>query len=307
MTDAGGFCPLTHEGVLAVRGADAEKFLQGQLTCNLAWLEGGNSSLGGRCNIQGRLISTFRILAQDDGFLLAMAAELVQPQREELKKYAQFFRNCRLVDESCQWQRFGLLAAGSALHRLGLALPGQSGATFQQADRVLVRLDEIRSELWLRTDSAAHWQQQLSGCLPQVPPNAWLLAQIRAGIGQVFAPTSARFIPQMLNLPAVGGVSFKKGCYTGQEIVARMQYRGQSKRRLYRLHAQTANIPPIGSPLAGGAGEVVLAAQAGHGCELLAVLNESAAAKNRLQLEDGSALAVLDLPYSIDPDREIQR
>jgi len=296
MTQPSGFCPLTHEGVLAVRGADAEKFLQGQLTCNLAWLKDGSSSLGGRCNLKGRLISTFRILPESDGFLLAMAAELVPVQLEELKKYAQFFRRCALLDESQQWQRFGLLNVGSSL-------PEQPfGAVMHGHEQFSIRLDNQRSELWRRTDTA----EPTNGWV-QLSLDSWQLAQIRAGIGQVFGQTSGRFIPQMLNLPAVGGVSFKKGCYTGQEIVARMQYRGQSKRRLYRLHAQTAQLPPIGSLLADNAGEVVLAAPADDGCELLAVLSESAVAQSHLQLADGTALNLLDLPYRLDHDLEIQR
>jgi len=306
MTNPSGFCPLTHEGVLAVRGADAQKFLQGQLTCHMAWLKNA-SSLGGRCNIQGRLISTFRILPEGDGFLLAMAAELVPVQLEELKKYAQFFRKCSLIDESQAWQRFGLLDADNALRDLGLALPEHNNAVTATDDLLLIRLDNQRSELWIRTDNAEHWSQKQTSHLPRASLNDWLLAQIRAGIGQVFGQTSARFIPQMLNLQAVGGVSFKKGCYTGQEIVARMQYRGQSKRRLYRLHAATTAVPTIGSSLADNAGEVVLAAHSENGCELLAVLSENAVAQNTLHLEDGTALSLLDLPYKLDRDLEIQR
>jgi len=303
MTDLPGFCPLTHEGVLAVRGADAEKFLQGQLTCNMAWLKNGVSSLGGRCNLQGRLISTFRITQQADGFLLAMAAELVPVQLEELKKYAQFFRKCSLTDESDQWQRAGLLNANNALLSLESELPKQNNAVTATDDHLLIRLDNQRSELWIRAGTA----NPLKNLLPELPLDSWLLAQIRAGIGQVFGQTSARFVPQMLNLPAVGGVSFKKGCYTGQEIVARMQYRGQSKRRLYRLHAQSNNIPPIGSTLADNAGEVVLAVPSENDCELLAVLNENAVSQGHLYLTDGAALSLLDLPYSLDHDLEIQK
>jgi len=306
MTDLHGFVPLAYEGVLAVRGADAEKFLQGQLTCNMAWLKNA-SSLGGRCNIQGRLISTFRIAPQADGFLLAMASELVPVQLEELKKYAQFFRKCSLIDESQAWQRFGLLAADNTLRDLGLGLPEHNNAITAQDEWLLIRLDHQRSELWVHIDSTEHWSQKLASHLPKASLNDWLLAQIRAGIGQVFGQTSARFVPQMLNLQAVGGVSFKKGCYTGQEIVARMQYRGQSKRRLYRAQAQTAHIPPIGSTLADNTGEIVLAAASENGCELLAVLSESAISQGSLHLEDGAALNLLDLPYTLDRDLEIQR
>ncbi|VVN49242.1 tRNA-modifying protein YgfZ [Pseudomonas fluorescens] len=118
----------------------------------------------------------------------------------------------------------------------------------------------------------------------------------------------------MLNLQAVGGVSFKKGCYTGQEIVARMQYLGKLKRRLYRLSLDAADLPEPGTQLFAPShnsaiGEVVLAAKAGQNIELLAVLQAEAAEAGDLHLGalEGPALHLLDLPYELDRDREIQR
>ena len=126
--------------------------------------------------------------------------------------------------------------------------------------------------------------------------------------------TRELFIPQMLNLQAVGGVSFKKGCYTGQEIVARMQYLGKLKRRLYRLQLDASELPEPGTPLfapthGSSIGEVVLAAHAEQGIELLAVLQAEAAEGADLHLgaPEGPALHLLDLPYQLDRDREIQR
>ena len=142
----------------------------------------------------------------------------------------------------------------------------------------------------------------------------WLLGQIRAGIGQVMGPTRELFIPQMINLQAVDGVSFKKGCYTGQEIVARMQYLGKLKRRQYRLALDQQAIPAPGaeifSPTHGSSvGEVVIAAGTGTGCELLAVLSAEAVEDGNLHLGslEGPRLQVLTLPYELDRDREIQR
>ena len=133
-------------------------------------------------------------------------------------------------------------------------------------------------------------------------------------VGQVFGATRELFIPQMINLQALGGVSFKKGCYTGQEIVARMQYLGKLKRRLYRLRLIGAALPAVGSELfspvhGSSVGEVVLAAQADEDIELLAVLQEDAVNDGRIHLgsNEGPALALLDLPYQLDADKEIQR
>ena len=101
------FTLLTHEGLLAVRGSDAGKFLQGQLTCNINYLSDSHSSLGARCNVKGRMQSSFRIVSQGDGFLLAMDQQLLAGQLADLQKYAVFSKS-RLSDESQAWVRIGL-------------------------------------------------------------------------------------------------------------------------------------------------------------------------------------------------------
>lgn len=313
MADSAFFCPLSHEGVLAVRGSDAAKFLQGQLTCNLNYLSDTQASLGARCTQKGRMQSSFRILLQGDGVLLAMATELLEPQLADLKKYAVFSKS-KLTDESAAWVRFGLANADTSLAALGLALPAETDSVVRTDRLIAIRVSPGRAELWVPTEQADAVRSQLTAQLPQAELNAWLLGQIRAGIGQVMAQTRELFIPQMLNLQAVGGVSFKKGCYTGQEIVARMQYLGKLKRRQYRLALDQAAVPAPGaeifSPTHGSSvGEVVLAASNGAGCELLAVLSAEAVEDDNLHLGslEGPRLQVLTLPYELDRDREIQR
>lgn len=313
MAESAFFSSLTHEGVLAARGTDAGKFLQGQLTCNLDYLN-GRAGLGARCTPKGRMQSSFRILPQGDGFLLAMAAELVAPQLADLKKYAVFFRGTRLEDESERWSRFGLQGGDAALAALGLALSAEANSLAEADGLLAVRLPDGRAELWAPAERAAETRERLLGAVPEAPLNEWLLAQVRAGIGQVFEPTRELFIPQMINLQALDGVSFRKGCYTGQEIVARMQYLGRLKRRMHRLTARVESIPMPGvglfSPTHGSSvGEVVLAARAGDQVELLAVVQEDALRDGHLHLEslEGPALQALDLPYGLDAEREIQR
>lgn len=315
MTDTDYFCVLSHEGILAVRGPDAGKFLQGQLTCNLNYLSETHSSLGARCNPKGRMQSSFRILQEGDGYLMAMASELVEPQRVDLARFAVFFKS-QLHDESSQWVRFGLKGGDAALRSLGLDLPAPPDSMTSAEQLIAVRLHDGRSELWTRAARAEEIRGQLATHLPEGTLDQWLLAQIRGGIGQVFGATRELFIPQMINLQALGGVSFKKGCYTGQEIVARMQYLGKLKRRLYRLAlaGHDTLIPAPGlelfSPVHGSSvGEVVLAARTNGEQELLAVLQEDAAADGRIFLGsiNGEPLTLLDLPYTLDADREIQR
>ncbi|AWT11072.1 YgfZ/GcvT domain-containing protein [Stutzerimonas frequens] len=314
MTDTAYFCVLSHEGVLAVRGPDASKFLQGQLTCNLNYLNAETSSLGARCTPKGRMQSSFRIVSDDDGFLLAMASELLQSQQADLSKYAVFSKS-RLSDESSRWCRYGLFGGDGALVSLGLDLPQNPDSVVRGTGLIAIRLHDGRAELWA-SDEAEQVRSRLSAQLKEAALDRWLLDQIRAGIGQVFASTRDLFIPQMINLQALGGVSFKKGCYTGQEIVARMQYLGKLKRRLYRLatRGEPDELPAPGielfSPVHGSSvGEVVLAATSTDRIELLAVVQEDAVADGRLYLgsPDGLPLELLELPYNLDPDREIQR
>ncbi|MBM7060402.1 folate-binding protein YgfZ [Pseudomonas sp. UL073] len=313
MADSAFFCPLTHEGIFAVRGPEAAKFLQGQLTCNLDYLNASQSSLGARCTSKGRMLSSFRILPEGDGYLLALDAPLVEAQLADLKKYA-VFSKCSLANESAQWVRFGLSSGDSVLPGLGLELPAGDGTITRANGLLAIRLSDGRLELWAPAGEAESLHQRLQAQLPEAPLNDWLFGQIRAGIGQVVGATRELFIPQMLNLQAVGGVSFKKGCYTGQEIVARMQYLGRLKRRLYRLSLSEGDAPlpatELFSPVHGSSvGEVVLAARGAQGSELLAVLQEDAVSDGRIHLgsAEGPQLALLDLPYTLDRDREIQR
>ncbi|WP_431702056.1 YgfZ/GcvT domain-containing protein [Pseudomonas sp. BR20] len=313
MADSAFFCPLSHEGVLAVRGSDAAKFLQGQLTCNLNYLSDTQASLGARCTQKGRMQSSFRILLQGDGVLLAMATELLEPQLADLKKYAVFSKS-KLTDESAAWVRFGVTDGDHALSGLGLELPAETDSVARTEHLIAIRVSPARAELWVPAGQADSVRSQLAAQLTQTDLNNWLLGQIRAGIGQVMPQTRELFIPQMLNLQAVGGVSFKKGCYTGQEIVARMQYLGKLKRRLYRLSLNAAEMPEPGTPLFSPShnsaiGEVVIAAKADQVIELLAVLQAEAADSGDVHLGtlEGPDLQLLDLPYTLDRDREIQR
>jgi len=259
--------------------------------------------------------SSFRILSEGDGYLLAMAKELVEPQLIDLRKFVVFFKST-LQDESSAWARFGITGGDDLLVSLGLDLPQTTDSVARESGRIAIRLPGGRVELWAKAEEAETLRLRLASRLPEAPLNRWLLTQIRAGVGQVTGATRELFIPQMINLQALGGVSFKKGCYAGQEIVARMQYLGKLKRHLYHLASQGAETErpearvELFSPVHGSSvGEVVLAATSEEGFELLAVLQDDAAADGRITLgsPDGLPLNLLELPYMLDSDREIQR
>lgn len=313
MTDCASFTPLSHEGVLAVRGADAKTFLQGQITCHLGYVNDQRSSLGARCTPKGRMLSSFRVLLDNDGYLLAMDHEILDAQLNELQKFAVFSKS-KLSNDSALWSRFGLYRADAALQALGIELPSDINSTVHHNNMIAIRASAELAELWVHADEGPCLHKRLLGQLTEAPLNTWLLAQIRSGIGHVSLPTREQFIPQMLNLPALDAVSFKKGCYTGQEIVARMQYLGKLKRHMYRFQMSGDKVPEPGTALtspvhSSAVGEVVSAARSEYGIELLATALDDAVSDGRIYLEgnENVVLEPLELPYALDTEREILR
>lgn len=305
-TDGTAITWLAHQGVMSARGTDPTKFLQGQVTCDVDKLTPDISTLGARCNPKGRMQSSFRLLRPDeDEYLLCMNRELVAGQVSELSKYAVFFKTA-LTDASTEWVGLGLWGpdAQEALRSAELEVPGRSNDVSHAGRTLVVRLAEDAFEIWL---PAAEAQPTLDILCERATPAAteeWQVRQIRAGIGEVTRHTYESFIPQMLNLQQLGGVSFRKGCYTGQEIVARMEYLGKLKRRMYRLLLAGESPPVPGTPIVDRdtgklLGEVVIAARSSHIVEMLAVLQKDAAQLTTMSVADsgGPLLTLADLPY----------
>ncbi len=301
---------LDHEGILAVHGADSAKFLQGQVTCDVLSVTAPGSILGARCNPKGRMQSSFRLVRYGESdYLLAMAAELLAPQIADLGKYAVFFKTT-ISDAGNRWVRLGLHGSktAEALVRAGLAIPETPDAVMRSEAGLVVRLaGSATFELWLPADTAEATIDQLAATATPVPLNDWQLLQIRNGVGQVFAETRESFIPQMLNFQVFDAVSFKKGCYTGQEIVARMKYLGKLKKRMFRLTSDDRQRLPPGTPVLNSetgqtVGEVVISALGPNHMEVLAVLQKDAAQLPALTAIEGQgpALTLTDLPYEAE-------
>lgn len=295
------FAQLDQEHILEVKGVDATRFLQGQLTCDVTALQPGSSTLGARCNPKGRMQSSFRLLKlSEERYLLAIPSELMELQQQDLAKYAAFFK-VQLSDISDQWARLGLWGENTAA---ALAAADIESTPANPDQGLVLPVGDDTFEVWLPL-------KQLDACMAAFTPHArsapvndWNLQLIRLGIGHVQAGTRESFIPQMLNLQQLGGVSFHKGCYTGQEIVARMQYLGKLKRRMYRLTWAGSQLPAPGTPVQNSStgqsvGEVVLAAQADGQIELLAVLQSDAAELSTLIMHnaDEPPLMLATLPY----------
>jgi folate-binding protein YgfZ len=296
--------PLTHLGLVSLKGPDAKKFLQGQVTCDVQQIHTEKSMVGARCDPKGRALANFQLLHQDDDTLLmVMDSSLVSLIIDDLAKYAAFF-DVTLEDVSTQFVMFGF--AGPERLCPPKLCPTELGCYLIWGNRqILIVPDDQAQSLW----------STLSGHYNVAGTEYWQLLNINTGLGLVQADTSGLFIPQMLNLQAIGGISFTKGCYTGQEVIARMKYLGKLKRRMYRVTQPTgAHLPTPGTPcyLPGetqNSGHVVLAANADNAHQnLLLVLTAEAAQSDQLIISGvdeesiavSSKFCILPLPYEIE-------
>lgn len=322
------------QGLLAFRGPHSAKFLQGQITCDINLLNTDTSIIGAICNLKGRVTTSFRLIEASSSpaiasvtdasdassfetssrgssstqILMSMHRDLIAATLATLEKYAVFSKTT-LTDCSADYRQFGIAGpnALAALATLFPEIPDAINSTSSSALGTLIRIDGARFLILApRANAESIWQKLAEGATATGLP-FWQLLNIHGGIAAIGPDTSGEFVPQMLNYQAVGAVSFKKGCYTGQEIVARMQYLGKLKRRLYRLSADAVEVPCPGAviTLASGAqevGQVVLAARAdANTLELLAVLTSAAAAQSQLEIAGApAAVTLLPLPYTLD-------
>jgi folate-binding protein YgfZ len=264
-------------GVLRARGADVTTFLQGQVSNDVTLLGAETSLLAGYHNPQGRAIALLRLvqLAADD-VLAVLPRELVSVVAARLAKFI-LRAKVKLADESSLWRLEGVLASeavSGAADPYAALLPAAPGGVHRLEDYRIVRLGASPARLLLVRPASAATLSALGARAP-LSVAAWQLGAIAAGEPQVYAATSEEFLAQMLNLDALNAIAFDKGCYTGQEVIARAHYRGRVKRRMQRFvtEAAAALKPGDVAELADGrAFRVVEAAQHADGrCEFLAV------------------------------------
>ncbi|MBK5931578.1 YgfZ/GcvT domain-containing protein [Halochromatium salexigens] len=304
---------LSHLGLIAVSGPEATEFLQGQLSNDLRELSETHSQLNSHCSPKGRMLANFRMLRLEQTLFLL----LPRVQMETLLKRLRLFllRAKATIDEASDaLVCLGIVGDGadeSLTHAFG-SLPSEPNAMVRAGDTALIRVADPTSRYLLigPVESArAAWEAARAAGAEPANPDLWALRDIRAGLPTVWPETSDSFVPQMANMHLIDGVSFHKGCYTGQEVVARMQYLGKLKRRMYlaqsRLDAD-AEPPAPGTPLASPAssseqapGRVVEARRTASGaCEMLVVAEIQAAEAGELRLgEDGPMLRISPPPY----------
>jgi len=291
---------LKRLGMLSCTGDDAREFLHAQLTNDFSALAADRARYAGWCSAKGRLLANFLVVPQAQGFLLQLSRDLAPAVAKRLSMFV-LRAKVKATDASNEWTQFGLWGTGAAerLAALGMPVPTGDLVVAPDADAVVVRITQQHFVLLVKAAQR-----------DRVPGNsdegAWALEEIRAGRPLVVQATQDLFVPQMVNLERLGAVDFKKGCYPGQEIVARTQYRGVLKRRMVRARVAAAAAPGndlYADDLPGQAsGTVVNAAPAPEGgSELLAVVQISSlenAAAIRFGAADGPQLELLPLPFA---------
>lgn len=300
--------PLSHYGLLAIDGPDTAKFLQGQTICDLKQVDETHSRPGGCCTVKGRLYSSFHIAQiSNEHYRLRIRKDIIEDTQQRLAKYIVFSKaEQRQLSES--HLVIGLKGAQSKtnLETVFGGCPEHVNDSLAIGDTIIVCSSENHYECWLTVDNAKQSWQALAKGLNLVDSNAWELITIGNGNAEITALTQEMFIPQMLNYQITGAVSFTKGCYTGQEIVARMQYKGKLKRRLYRVGFTTNQPVQAGDEItteqAKSIGNLVnIARRDDQYMEALAVITCDQISNNNLSLAKSQAnLEILSLPYAIN-------
>lgn len=299
---------LSHYGLIAFVGEEAQTFLHAQITNDLRGLRETAAVFAGYLSPKGRMLANFLVMKRG-GDILMMLPEAV---REAVQKRLSMFilrSKVKARDASGEWVRLGLAgpeAADLAAKALGAALPEGIMGMAHTDSAFLLRLGDDRFDLFVTPDAApALWRQLAAGARPVGAP-AWDWLLVNAGIPAVLPQTQDHFVPQMANMEVLGGVSFNKGCYPGQEIVARSQYLGKVKRRLYLAHvdqpAQPGDELYAPDPADQTCGLVANVAPAPDGgWDLLAVaLSPSVeAGEVHLKARDGALLQFRPLPYPV--------
>jgi len=314
---------LDYYGFLAIEGPDTTTFLQGQTTCDLDTVNDNCAQLGAFCTPKGRIISSFLIACDPHHHLLRMRLDLVASTADAISKYIAFSKATQR-NASEDYTAIGLsgACAGATIEGLFGTLPGGKHRSISHDGVVVVQLDERASvfECWIPTAQLPLLWPQLSGNHTLTSAQYWQLAIIRQGQGEVSAATSELFIPQMLNFHRTGAISFTKGCYTGQEVIARMQYKGKLKRHMYRVALPGERAQPGDDLYSAGTdqsiGKIVncITTTPGRSEALAVITRANVEADNVLlqpastdfdadsklgEINENTAVKILSLPYTI--------
>lgn len=300
---------LSHFGVLALSGEDAQTFLHNQVTTDLRNLTLGQATFAAYCTAKGRMLANFLIMRRGEDWLLLLPSVLCEPIGKRLSMFI-LRSKVKVRDASGEWVRLGV--SGTGMEACVTALLGEVVAepimSVGQNDALLViRLGQERFDVLVRPEAAPRVWEMLAQVARPVGTPAWDWLLVTGGVPVVLPQTQDLFVPQMANMEILGGVSFNKGCYPGQEVVARIQYLGKVKRRMFLAHVDASATPGMAlyspEPTDQAAGYVANVAPApGKGTDMLvvALAPSVAAGEMRLETRDGPVLSFRPLPYPVE-------
>jgi tRNA-modifying protein YgfZ len=296
---------LVDLGLIQVRGEQAARFLQGQLTCDVNAINEKQSRLGAHCDAKGRMQATFRLFFYQNAYYFLLPRTMIEHLTACLQKYA-IFSAVNLCDVTQHWQIRGLLgpAVIPFLGHQTLLPEGENAVISTQLTLSLVMPGPPPRFILLTSNREL--LSLLDTTFEHKTVNAWHLADIRAGIPVIYPETAAKFIPQQLNYTTIGGVSLNKGCYIGQEIVARTHYLGKSKSKLYRATFQSDRDFSIGASIIDEKnvpqGTMILSAKEKENAYQALICLQRQAVSNTIYVQalSGPVLRLLQFPYSIE-------
>lgn len=301
--------PLTQFGVIRATGEDAASFLHNLFSNDVQHLGRERAERCGFCSPKGRLLADFLIWREDQDYLLQLSSDIQPGMLKKLGMYV-LRSKVKLSDANSDIVLLGIAGTGAAaaLKALGAGIPSSQYDVLRFDAGTAIRLDEHRIQLAVHANAAVPVWNKLASLASPVGTPAWRWLEIAAGVPHITSATQEEFVPQMANLELIGGVSFTKGCYPGQEIVARTKYLGKVKRRTYRASVQS-DCPQPGTDLFSpdltdqSCGKVIEAAPSpSGGCELLAsmLMSSAEAGDVRVGSADGPRLRFLALPYPLE-------
>jgi folate-binding protein YgfZ len=311
LNGSGIVCTPAGLGLVRVAGDDAASFLHTQLTNAVEDLKPGAARLAGYCSPKGRLLATFLMWRDAEGIVLQLSAEIQAPVQKRLSMFV-LRAKARLSDITPAHVILGLAGAGAApaLAAAGLPAPEAAFAVAEADGVTVIRLadgaGQPRWQVVVPAERADAVRSALCATLQDVPPALWDWLDVQSGLPRIVAATQEQFVPQMINFELVGGVNFRKGCYPGQEVVARSQYRGTLKRRMWLVQGEgevPAPAAEIYRPEDPGqpCGMIVNAALAPQGgwAGLAELKIDAAGSALRLGSAEGTAVATATLPYAV--------
>lgn len=300
---------LSHQGLLKVTGDDATAFLQGQLTNDVTFLDANKSHLTGYCNPKGRLLALFLAYKHQDAIYLSFDAASLPSIMKRLSMFV--MRSKVVIEDASSTIRLGVAGdkAVETLSTLFEKLPEHTGETVSQGDTTVIRLPFIKPafEIITTAEESANIKDTLSKDLTLENAAAWDWLAVQSALPNIVTETKEAFVPQMINLDVLGGINFKKGCYTGQEIVARTHYLGKVKRRTVLAHIATDETPKPGETIWDEAqqniGQVVRVIHAlGSGVDLLFEARLDSIEGSKLNWK-GNTLILKPMPYSLEYEK----